>query len=43
LSGTAFGLEMKRRFRQRRDQQGSYYIGIGLLASSTRETASAEG
>ena len=39
LSGTAFGTEMKRRYRQRRDQQGGYYVGIGLLATG----AAAEG
>ena len=31
LTGTAFGLEMKRRFPQQRDNQGSYYCGLGLL------------
>ena len=30
MNGTAFGLEMKRSFQQRRNNQGSYYIGIGL-------------
>lgn len=32
MNGTAFGLEMKRTFQQRRNNQGSYYIGIGLSA-----------
>ena len=30
MNGTAFGLEMKRSFQQQRNNQGSYYIGIGL-------------
>jgi P4 family phage/plasmid primase-like protien len=37
MSGTAFGLEMKRTFQQQRNNQGTYYRGIGLLDhSSTR-------
>jgi putative DNA primase/helicase len=31
LSATAFGLEMKRRFRQQRNNRGTYYLGIELL------------
>ena len=31
LSGTAFGIEMKRLFQQGRNSQGTYYRGIGLL------------
>ena len=32
LSGTAFGLEMKRTYRQHRNSQGTYYLGIGLAS-----------
>ena len=32
LSGTAFGLEMKRTYRQHRSSQGTYYLGIGLAS-----------
>jgi putative DNA primase/helicase len=31
LSGTAFGLAMKRQFKQQRDSRGTYYLGVGLL------------
>ena len=31
MSGTAFGLEMKRLYKQQRNNQGTYYIGVGLL------------
>jgi putative DNA primase/helicase len=34
MSGTAFGLEMKRTFQQQRNNQGTYYRGIGLLDHS---------
>lgn len=34
MSGTAFGLEMKRTYKQQRNNQGTYYIGIGLLDNS---------
>lgn len=35
LSGTAFGLAMKRRFKQQRDSRGTYYLGVGLLPSDS--------
>jgi len=35
LTGTAFGLEMKRLFQQQRNNQGTFYRGIGLLPPST--------
>ncbi len=30
LSGTAFGPQMKRTYRQHRNSQGTYYLGISL-------------
>jgi len=30
MSGTTFGLEMKRTYKQHRNNQGTYYVGIGL-------------
>jgi len=38
MSGTAFGLEMKRTYKQYRNSQGTYYVGIDLnpLVSSPR-------
>jgi putative DNA primase/helicase len=35
MSGTAFGLEMKRIYKQQRNNQGTYYIGVGLLPAGT--------
>ena len=34
MSGTTFGLEMKRTFQQQRNNQGTFYRGIGLLNHS---------
>ncbi len=34
MSGTAFGLEIKRKFQQQRNNQGTFYRGIGLLDHS---------
>jgi putative DNA primase/helicase len=35
LTGTAFGIEMKRMFQQQRNNQGTYYRGVGLLPPGT--------
>ena len=37
MSGTTFGLEMKRTFQQQRNNQGTYFRGIGLLNHSSAQ------